>query len=72
MQTEFDKYFDRQPELFFFVMRFRHWVTEKKGRAASCANEFLGGGEKWPKVAILGGKAIEIPNFNTGSSISPK
>jgi hypothetical protein len=27
---------------------------------------------KWPKVAIFGGKAVEIPNFNTGSSMSPK
>jgi hypothetical protein len=45
-------------------------VTEKKGRAATHANEILGG--KWPKVAIFGGKAIEIPNFNTGCSMSPK
>jgi len=74
MQTEFDKYLDHQPELCFFVMRFRHWVTEKKGRAATCANEFFfgGGGGGGPKVAIFGGKAIEIPNFNTGSSMSPK
>jgi hypothetical protein len=51
-------------------MNFRHWVTEKEGRAATPANECFGG--KWPKVAIFGGKALEIPNFNTGSSMSPK
>jgi hypothetical protein len=52
-------------------MKFRHWVTEKKGRAATHANEFFGG-RNGPKVAIFGGKAIESPNFNTGSSMSPK
>jgi hypothetical protein len=51
-------------------MNFRHRVTEKKGQAATCANEFFVG--QWPKVAIFGGKGIEIPNFNTGSSMSPK
>jgi hypothetical protein len=51
-------------------MNFRYWATEKKGQAATCANEIFGG--NWPKVAIFQGKAIEIPNFNTGSSMSTK
>jgi hypothetical protein len=54
MQNEFDKYLDRQPELFFFLMNFRHRVTEKKGQAATRANVFFVG--QWPKVAIFGGK----------------
>ncbi len=57
-------------------MKFRHWVTEKKEPAATCANDFGGGrggrGGEWPKVAIFGGKAFETPNFNTRSSMSPK
>jgi hypothetical protein len=32
-------------------MNFRHWVTEKKGQAATWANQIFGG--KWPKVAIF-------------------
>jgi hypothetical protein len=38
-------------------MNFHHWVTEKKGRAATHANECVGG--KWPKFAIFGGKALK-------------
>ncbi len=43
-------------------------MTEKKGPPATCANDLGGGGGEWAQVAIFGGKAIETPNFNTGSS----
>jgi hypothetical protein len=69
MQNELDKYLDRQPQLFFCDEFSPLGHRTKKVGCKLCKSIFWG---KWPKLAIFGGKAIEIPNFNTDSSMSPK
>jgi len=38
-------------------MNFHHWVTERKGLAATCANEFFG--ENGPKLQYLEEKQLK-------------
>ncbi len=56
MQNELDKYLDCRLNC-FSVMNFRHWLTEKKGWAASCANQFFG--ENGPNLQYFEEKQLK-------------